>query len=184
MSEPNTPETPPDVGVAQALGAAGASPEVLHKSQTWFVGWPIQAAKTVLEQLVVQVAEANLEELRGAMPQQRFARKEKELDDQLFGGHWKTWGSLWSTVVNGPDGMALFLLALLREKHPQATLAQARELWRDANRQVRRALTTVVPGFFDLLAESLPADSADRAKAALQMRREVLELLEQPTPSD
>jgi hypothetical protein len=182
---PEFQQAPPDPTVAQALGAAGACPQITVGQTAWTVGWPTQKAKTVLEQLVVEVCTSNLKALRDALPPADYAARDARLEEQILAGHWRSWGQLWSAVVNGPDGFPVFLCSLLREHHPQGTLAealeQARTLWLEANRSCRRALTAVVPGFFDLLAKSLPADSARRTRASAEFREELLKLLALPT---
>ena len=170
-----------DGSIGAALGAAGAAPVVAHAGKVWTVGHPTQRAKTELEQLVVQASQQALDDLKPALRPAQWEAKRVELDAQLFGRHWQTWGSLWSTVTNGPQGFPLFLLSLARPHHPEMTVADAEALWANANRACRLALMVVVPDFFDLLAAYLPADDAGKRALAEQMRADLLTALARPT---
>lgn len=168
-------------GIGAVLGDAGAPVEITHAGKTWKVGAPTQAAKTVLEQLVVQVSMAALDEMKTFLPAGAWEEKRAELDAQLFGRHWQTWGKLWTTVSNGPLGLPLFLLSLLRANHPTATVADAEEIWQNANRQARIALTIAVPSFFALLSLCLPAEADAKRHLAEQTSAAILASLALPT---
>jgi hypothetical protein len=169
------------VGATPLLGDAGPCPTVTHDKKTWTVGHPTQRAKAELEKLVVEVAQKSLDDLRGVLPPAKIAEKEAALDGLLFARAWQTWGSLWSQVVNGPLAFPLLLASLLRQRHPEATLADAEALWAGANRPCRTALMMVVPGFFTVLAGSLPADAADRQALAERTAAALVASLARPT---
>jgi hypothetical protein len=176
---------PDDASIGQALGAAGACPVVEDADgKLWSVGWPTQRAKGELEQIVVQAARQNLNDLRGVLPEEEWEEESRALRAQLVGRHWQTWGSLWSTVTDGPDGLPLFMLALMRPRHPKATIADAKRLWLDANEDCRTALAMVVPDFFEMLAAQLPAGDAGRRTVAARARTAIGELLALPTLTD
>jgi hypothetical protein len=168
-------------GAVAALGAAVAPPEVVAAGKAWKVGHPTQEAKAELEKLVVQVAEKNLADLRGVVSDRKFAALEAKLDDAILSRQWQTWGALWTEVCNGPLSFPLFILSLMKPHHPQASVADAEALWVNENRACRNALVVVLPGFFDHLAASLPADESTRREGARQWAGEMLARLRQGT---
>lgn len=167
-------------GALAALGDAVPPPEVRFNGKPWRIGHPTQGAKAELEKLVVQVAEQSVDDLKGVLPAARHAALVKRLDDRIMARQWQTWGPLWSETVNGPLSFPLFLLSLMKPHHPEATVADAQSLWLGVNRECRNALVMVLPGFFDLLAASLPGDAADRAASAREMVAELLAALSRP----
>lgn len=154
------PDEPAAVGLA--LGDAAALPTITLGGKKWTVGAPTGRAKSALEELVVEIATANVERLQRVLSPAKYAAKVKDLDRAIDGGHYVTWGELWRAVSDGPDGRPAFLCALLRERHDDATMAVAREMWLRETRQVKRALARVVPSFFDLLLQHLPAEEEER----------------------
>jgi hypothetical protein len=153
------------LGVAQVIGAFGPCPEILHKGKVWKVGWPTQKAKAELETLVVKVSKENLAQLRDAYTEEEYREEDAALRALIRGGHFKTWGSLWRTVNDSPDGMPLFLCSLLKAHHPDITIATARELWTESPEDAVDALVQVVPDFFTLLIASLPETEEARTAA-------------------
>lgn len=174
-------------GVGPSLGGSGACPTVTHGSKTWTIGHPTQKAKTVLEILTLEIAAENHEAALPALPPKMRARKEKEFGAAVDGGHWRTWGELWTAVNSGPDSNALFLLSLLREHHPDATLADARTLWRDSGRATARAFAVVIPSFFTLLVAERSATPEERAAmvvtAVAEAMQSIQPLLAEPPSS-
>ncbi len=170
------------MGVGPILGASGACPTIDYAGKVWKVGHPTQKAKGELECLVAACAYENVEKLRGVLPAALFKQKSDELDRQIFGGQQRTWGPLWSAVNSGPDGTPLFLLSLLRQNHEAATMADARGMWRDKNREVNLALAQVIPDFFTLMADDLPVPPEQRAELIATSIAEFLSQLTQPTP--
>lgn len=168
-------QQPQDIpGVGPALGGSGACPRIVCGDKTWTVGWPTQKAKSALEIATLELAVANHEEACAHLPAKFVARKQKELDGAIDGGHWRTWGELWTSVNEGPDGNTLFLLSLLREHHPDATLADARKLWREKGGETVRAFAVVVPSFFELLVADRPEPPAVKAALVKQGTEDVL----------
>ncbi len=170
-------------GVAAELGDAGPCPVVECRGKTWQVGWPTQRAKAQLEFLVVQQAKANLESLRPVLSAADWKAEQDSLTAAIRGGHWKTWGSLWQNVCDGPDTNNLFLASLLRERHPDATLGDAEVLWVESAEQVKDALAQVVPLFFALLVTRLSATPEQKALMVAQSTAQFLVSLSLPTPS-
>lgn len=168
-------------GAFAALGAAVPPPEVTYAGKPWKIGHPTQEAKAELEKLVVQVAEQSLLDLKDTLSPARYAERERRLDDRIYARHWQTWGSLWQEVCNGPLSFPLFLLSLLKPHHPAATIADAQDLWLNANRPCRHAIAMVLPDFFDLLAASLPAEATERREQGQKMAAELLARLQQAT---
>lgn len=177
MAEPTT-----DAGIGPAIGDAGPCPKIVFNGKTWTIGHPTQVAKVELELLVIDVAQANIDAFKRRDPAKHEA-KSKLLDLQIEGGHHKTGGELWATVNNGPDGQPLFLASLLKENHPEITLADAKAMFRQEQRQVRRALALTVPSFFEILANDLPLTPEDRAAKRAELTAEFLAAMAEPVAS-
>lgn len=154
-------------GVSAELGDAGPCPVVQYKGRAWHIGWPTQNAKGTLEGLVYQVSRQNIEDMKPFMSPAEYAEERAALRVALHAGQHKTWGELWTAVQRGPDSNTLFLLSLLREKHPDATLADARALWTgDAICDVKDAMALVIPNFYLLLVPELPVSPEQRQQIA------------------
>lgn len=164
-------------GVTPVLGASGAAPPVKLGETEWKIGHPTQRAKAALELLVIAEARTNVEALKGVLSAEEYQDERAKLSAQIRGGAWKTWGSLWGEVCSGPNWMPLWVCALLRENHPDATVAQARELWLNAGDDVLDCLYVVVPDFFTVLIAELAQTDASRVQAAIQWRAETFEPL-------
>lgn len=170
-------------GVGPALGDAGPCPPIVYKDKTWLVGHPTQKAKAELELQTMLAAVANVERLRRVLRPEEYKRRLDALDAKIEGGAYQTWGEVWMSVNNSPDGKPLFLLALLKETHPEATFADARAIWLNEPRQVKRAFTVVIPSFFALLAEDLPQMPEERQQAAAEMATEFMAAVLRLAPS-
>lgn len=166
-------------GAGAALGGKGSPcPTVQFWGRTWKIGWPTQEAKQCHEILVAQHAEAELESRRALYTPAKMAVKERALELQLNAGDHRVYGSLWSATVDGPDGMPLFLLSLLREHHPNATIEEARALWSSGSLSVRLAMAQVMPPFAVLLVSLSPRiQEADRPVKAMELTAAFLELV-------
>jgi hypothetical protein len=173
------PEPVTDAGIGAALGVGGAYSTITHAGKVWTLGKPTQKAKHELELLVVQVAQNNIDDLKSVLSPQRYEAKCAKLDGEIEAGNYKTWGSLWLAVNASPLGQPLFLASLLKEKHQEATLADAQAMWRDEPRQVYRAMRITVPDFFTVLTESLPLSPAQRARMKVEQEKSFMELLDQ-----
>jgi hypothetical protein len=169
-------------GVGPVLGDAGPPAEFEFRGRTWKVGHPVQAAKAELEKLVLQYVLESHEAMRGVWPDAKFAAKEKELDELIYGRHYRTWGSLWKVAVNGPDGNALLLLSLLKAHQPAAALDDARAMWANATRQVLIAYAQVMPDFFSALVASHPGTPEEKALALGAAVAQAAALLHAATP--
>lgn len=170
-------------GVGPVLGDAGPAPSFDWDGRTWTLGHPVQRAKAELERLVRQYVCAELEEMRGVWPEPKFAAKEAELDERIYGGQCKTWGGLWLAATDGPDGNALFLLSLLRGRHPEATLDDARVMWNASPRPLRHAFAEVIPGFFGHLLRFLPGEPGAKAAAEAAWLQRLTGMLGVPAAS-
>ena len=154
MSEP--------VSVQHLLGSTGAPAEIHVGPTVWKVGHPDQRAKARLEELVTQFARRELA-ANGAIDQW-VARVEE--------GAYRTRADGWSRVMRGPSADCLFLLSLLREHHPNASLADAESLAAGEPEQVRAAIVRVAPAFFGLVLADLSLPPAEKERAiaeAVQM---------------
>lgn len=156
----------PVIGISPSLGDAAVLPTIQHGKKKWTIGAPTQRAKSALEELAVEIAVANVERLKGKIPLLRYKQIEDDLTAKIEGGHYLTWGSLWTNISTGPDGQTSFLCALLRERHEEATLDDARALYRDKVLEVRRALARVLPVFFSLLAEGMVGVTVEERELA------------------
>lgn len=161
-------EAIPATGISPVLGAAGPCPTVVHQGKTWTVGHPTQKAKAWLEKLVAASALETVNELKDVLPSDEWAAEKAKVDKQIFAKQHRTWGPLWTTVTSGEDGDAIFLLSLLKLHHPEATMADARELHLNANQDVGLAFAEVLPSFFTILTETYPVIAEDRPAVAAE----------------
>jgi hypothetical protein len=150
--------------VQNLLGAAGGCPEIILGGKTWKIGHPTQRAKGVLEELVVSKAVAEIIALKRLLPAEQYSEMFKSLREAIESGDYHTGGTSWAKIALTGLNAHLFLLALLRENHPEATEEDARKLAISEPEQVQLALARVVPGFFDLLLSGLPLPPDQRAK--------------------
>lgn len=168
-------------GVGPALGGAGSPcPEIKVPGKTWKVGWPTQSAKIHHELLVAAHAEEELEARRGIYSREKFARKERELEEGLLAGEHHVGGAYWNRLVDGPDWNVVLLASLLKEHHPEATVADARALWAGEPRKVRVALAYVIPPFATALVNAAPVPQEEKAAKALAMAALFRALCEPP----
>lgn len=171
-------------GVGPALGGKGSPcPTIAFCGKTWKVGWPTQDAKLWHEQLVAKHAEDELKASARVMDAAEFAAKWKSLENDIRAGHHRVFGPLWNATVDGPHGMPLFLLSLLKEHHADAQFADAEVLWGSCNRDVRMALAQVMPPFATLLVEKAPIDQEEKPEAAKRLAAELLLRVGVATPS-
>jgi len=147
--------------VSQMLGDAGACPTVTLGEKVWEVGWPTQRAKTTLEQLVIQVAKANVAELKDVLSDAELRAEESAISSAIRGGHHKTRGELWNAVCSGPESVAVFFCAMLRERQPKATVEDAKALIRENPREVMDAMTQVAPDFFRHVLRDQPREEVE-----------------------
>lgn len=151
-------------GIQTMLGAAGACPEIPFKGKLWRIGHPTQRSKSTLEELAAAKASSEIRALKNVLPAEAYKEHFRELNSSLAAGDYRTWRSGWQSVVLNAEGAHLFLLALLRENHPNATEREALALCLGEPELVGAALTRVVPGFFDLLMEDLPIEGQQRTE--------------------
>ena len=169
-------------GIRLELGDAVSPVVIKLGNKEWKIGPPTQAAKGELEGSVVQVAERNLELLKPFWSAAKYKQEEAELRNAIRGGHWKTWGQLWATIINSPDGNTLFLLSLMREKHLEATFEDAQALWREKTEEVKKAFALQIPSFFAILVTYLPGTPEERAKALADSVEDTFASLKIPLP--
>lgn len=171
-------------GVGIALGGKGAPcPVIKFWDKVWKVGWPTYESHLQLELLVAEYAENINEQRKKRKTKTQAAKLDAELENKIQGGSHKVFGSLWSSTIDGPDGMSICLLSLLLEHQPNATLADARILWGSAARQVRLALAQVMPSFCNLLCESPLIEEELRAVKAAELTSIMLDRIG-PLPPD
>lgn len=176
------PIDPNDADVTDIIGASGDCPTVTvgdgPAAKTWTISWPTQDAKTRLNNLLIGVAEENVNKSNKGLSPARRERADADFSAALRHGDYKTWGPGWLAEYNTPRGQLMFLLSLLRETHPRATEADAASLFRDAGGAVTRALLRVAPPFFSLLIDDMPtapmANSVDLAVYKKAMIKEMM----------
>jgi hypothetical protein len=176
-------EKTPDAGVGPAIGDAGPCPTVTYLGKTYQLGHPTQRAKAALELLVIEVAQKNIDDAKPVIGAKKHEAKCAALDDDVIAGAYRTGGTLWSKLNNGPYGQALFLTSLLRERHPDLSFDVGLAIWRNEPRQVQRGLAVVIPDFFALLAADLPMLPADRETWLVERIAEFSTALEALTPA-
>lgn len=158
------------------LGAAGACPEITCSGKTWKIGHPTQRAKAVLEELAVSKAIDEIIALERFVPADKYKKLFESLRDAITAGEYKTGGPGWARVALTGVNAHIFLLALLRECHPEATEQDARDLAIREPQRVQLALARVVPDFFELFLSGLPLPPEQRVKiqAALELVKQSL----------
>lgn len=170
-------------GVQQMLGDAGACPEIQWNGKVWRIGHPTQRAKAALEELAAAKAVTEVTALRAALPPAVYAELFDGVLKDVASGAYRTFGPGWVRQTTGPAGPALFLLSLLRERHPEATEADAIGLAAAKGDELKAALARVVPGFFDLALESHPAPPEAKALIRGQIAAAMLAAFSGPTDS-
>lgn len=165
--------------VQDALGDAGACPRFEWRGKWYTLGFPTDAAKARLEELVIQAETAAVRSLKGLVPDDEYQRKIDRLGRLNRGREYRTRsGSLWREYMVGESrdqGFLLYVLSLLHAHHPELTDADVAEMLDECGEFVTLAADRVVPGFFDFLAAAkvLPPELAAAAKAgaAAALRR-------------
>lgn len=157
------------MSIQNLLGDAGACPEISWNGKVWRIGHPTQRAKAVLEELVAAKAIGEVTALKTALPPETYAEVFQGVLDRVSGGEFRTFGRGWVNLTTGGTGAVLFLLSLLRERHPDATESDAIGLAADRGDEVQGALGRVIPSFFELLLETsaIPAQQKQAVRAAL-----------------
>jgi hypothetical protein len=158
------PEPAPPLSVSDVLGAAGTFPAVRWRGREYPVSPPTLGTVARLEVLIAAAAGAEVDALQGTP---LHARMSKALEAMLVARAHRAGGELWDRYMGGTDGAVLYLLALLREKSPDMTEADARRMAAEESDQVRRALVLVTPDFLRLVGERAGA-SPDQVAAALR----------------
>lgn len=171
------------MSVQNLLGDAGACPEISWNDKTWKVGHPTQRAKACLEELAAAKAVGEVVALKGAVPPAAYAEMFCDLMRGVKTGAYKTFGPGWVEQTTGPGGAVLFLLALLRERHPDAAEADALGLAADRGDEVQAALARVVPDFFDLLLASATIPAAQKQVVREALAGALAVAFPPPTPS-
>ncbi len=172
------------MSVQNLLGDAGACPEIEWNGKRWKIGHPTQGAKGCLEELVAAKAVAEVKAIKGVLPADDYAEMFKALLSRITTGYYRTFFPGWIEQTTGGGGAVLFLLSLLRERHPDATEADAVGLAGERGDEVQAALARVVPSFFEMLVASathIPPDQKAAMRSA--MAGVVAAAFPPPTPS-
>lgn len=153
---------------ADALGAAGECPRVTADGREWRVGWPTKRSKSRLMELVAAQAVREVLALKSALPPADYAPLWDGVQTALAAREHRTGGALWQRVMASQSGATLFLLALLRENHPEAAEDDAKRLAATEPEQVTAAVLRVTPPFFQLVGEELGLPPDQMTEAARQ----------------
>ncbi len=155
--------------VMESLGDAGACPEIDLNGKLWTIGHPTQRAKAELEKLAVQQATREILDARPLIGDVAYQEAMTSHRRGMAAKEYKTFGAGWQAVIQGPDGHVLFLLALLRERHPEANEGIARELISTRGDEVAVALMQVAPPFCEMLVRDMTATPEEKAEALAKM---------------
>lgn len=165
------------------LGDAGACPEVELGGKTWRIGHPTQRAKAALEELAAASAVAEVVALKGVVPAATYAEMFEGVARAVKRREYRTFGPGWLEQTTGPAGGSLFLLSLLRERHPEATEDDALALATAKPDEVQAALARVLPPFFELLMAKAPIPDAQKPKVLAAITGAMADFLRGPTPT-
>lgn len=133
------------------LGGSAEPPIVKWKGKEFKVapgGLPTVLDR--LEKLVAQHATEAVRELKDTLDPDAYAATWQDLMNDLKARKNKTGGSLYQAVLSSPEAGHLYLLALVREYHPDFTEADAIQMTADEPEQVQAAIILVSPDFFRL----------------------------------
>jgi len=155
--------------VTESLGDAGASPEIVLHDQVWRIGHPTQRAKSELENLAIRQATKEILDARPLVGEAAYQEMMTSHRRAMAAKEYRTFGPGWQAVITGPDGHVLFLLALLRERHPEAHEGIARELLTSRGDEVAVALMQVAPPFCELLVSEMTASAEEKAQVLAKM---------------
>jgi len=168
-------------GIGDVLGDSGALPEITCDGKTWKIGKPTQRAKDALEELIVADAVREITSLKEVIPGAAYKELWGDLRAAIANKEYRTWGPGWLAGLDAFDGDIKFLTSLLRERHDEATVADAKGLIEKNGDEVELALARVVPSFLYFLAESLPAPPEMRKKVIDDLTAKILSRLSKPT---
>lgn len=167
-----------------SLGSAGACPEIVFQGKTWRIGHPTQRAKSALEELATAKAVAEVRALKTIVPADAYGELFSELATRVSAGDYRTWGAGWQRIIFTPANAYMFLLSLLRERHPDATEADAQALASNCREEVELALARVVPDFFTMLVDCQRDMTAEQKATVMAALRPLFaKLAPQATPT-
>ena len=165
------PRVPPKVpGVQQVIGGPG--PIIESQGETWQLGFNSQNAKARLEELfrahVLREARKDRDTLGGEEGESAY----QEARTAVHGGYYRTFADGWRLLLRSPVGQNLFLLSLILEHQPNATLDDAIGLIASDRDQVDDALLEISPDFFCMVAAQLAGEQKGDPEAAARAMRE------------
>lgn len=140
-------ETTPGT-LGDALGAAAQPAVITWNGTAYRVARPTVKAVELTEAFVAGRMHDEVDALRGAYSPERYAEEKAAVRAAITARkHWFA-GEQWASVMTGPDGLALILLACLRAHHPAVTEDDVRGMMRDDPEACKDALADVTPDFF------------------------------------
>lgn len=148
-----TADTPPSV--CDAVGNAGPLPVVNWNGKAWAVGRPTPATLAFLEVELAAAAYRRVLAMKRSVTAVEFAEMKAAVladigDNKFAFNQPRFWGSM-----SGPDGTAILLWASLTVRHPEATLADAKRMLREAADEVDLAMAITTPQVFAVGVDSL-----------------------------
>lgn len=159
------------------LATPGSSPEITFQGKVYRIGHPTQRARETLERLAAAKATLEITALKGELDATAYAELFESHKQDIVAGKYRAWGEGWQRITLAPRNHHLFLLALLRENHPDATEREALGLAQGAREEVELALAEVVPGFFTLLVEEMPLPPQQKQAARQTMEAALRRLM-------
>jgi hypothetical protein len=160
-------------GIGDVLGDAGSLPEIEYGGKVWKVGKATQRAGDCLVQLTIRAAMREIQALKGIIDPADYREMFDDFTVAVQKGAYRTWGDRWSAMSSGMDGTVRFLLSLLRERHPDATEAEALALMVNCGDEVKVAFAQVLPPFLFLLLDSHPAVLAASTELRAKVKADV-----------
>ena len=146
MSEPVV------ASVQDVLGAAGEPPSFVWRGRRFKVGHPTPAVEARFEELIAEAEVQAVRSLRGLVPDDDYREEIRRLGRQTRDREYRTGkGSLWVRYTVGDQaavGANLYLLALLREHHPDFSADDLRDALEEEQDFLLLAAERVIPGFF------------------------------------
>lgn len=178
----------PPAGVAGVTHmTAGPGPTILERStgKEWRLGFDNPNAQGRLEELVRGHVLREALKNQDAVGGEAGRRLYDDAVAKLAGGHYWTYGEGWQELLKTPAGGVLYLLALLRRHHPEASEADAIRLLAEEQQQSLAALDAISPSFWAAVALKPEAGPAARAEFAAAVAADIAgerKRAERPTP--
>lgn len=149
------------------MGAARVCPEIEWNGKQWKIGFPTESCRKEIERLIVAQASGEIMALKGIVPDAEFEAHMAGFRESLIAGEYKApLGRCFKKAFD--NDMVLVFLAMVRQKHPEATKTDAIGIMRDCKEAAKLAIVQVMPDFFAVLL-AVPEIPADQQKVLLEL---------------